>query len=117
MSATIDWDDPTRNMYGCTPCPMCRKDFRFGTRRNGANIVACDDCGFTEPIACCQRCGAISSDTHTQECDEAECVDERDRAHNVCDRCGMLSDCWHSDECDEWAARDDAARGHVGGEE
>jgi uncharacterized Zn ribbon protein len=38
----------TTNMYGCTPCPQCKSEYRWPTQQR---TVVCDECGFVEPIA------------------------------------------------------------------
>jgi Zn-finger nucleic acid-binding protein len=37
-------EQPGANLYGCTPCPQCRRSYRFPMRRLGALVVQCDDC-------------------------------------------------------------------------
>jgi len=36
-------EDPTRNMYGCFPCPKCESVYRYGTQDG---LIVCDDCGY-----------------------------------------------------------------------
>lgn len=46
-SSVVDDDSPTANMYGCEPCPKCKKRYRYRAN-DEPNIIQCDDCGFKE---------------------------------------------------------------------
>lgn len=46
----------TRNMYGCTPCPKCKREYRFvvtkgaaASAHDGPFEIVCDDCEHREP--------------------------------------------------------------------
>lgn len=45
-SDVIDVADPTRNMYGCAPCPECGDNHRFA--RQSDLVIVCDECGYEE---------------------------------------------------------------------
>jgi ssDNA-binding Zn-finger/Zn-ribbon topoisomerase 1 len=46
-SNIVDDNSSTANMYGCEPCPKCRKRYRYRAN-DKPNLILCDDCGFTE---------------------------------------------------------------------
>lgn len=48
-SGFVDFDDGTRSMYGCLPCPACADDHRASYVRGGKRTVECDECGYVEP--------------------------------------------------------------------
>jgi predicted RNA-binding Zn-ribbon protein involved in translation (DUF1610 family) len=75
MSGTVSWaEGEGRNMYGCLPCPKCGSEFRAAYKSGrSAGMVACDDCGFSEPatwpesdpsepLLPCSRCGSYCDD-------------------------------------------------------
>jgi len=44
--AVVDCRDPTANMYGCQPCPVCASTYR--AQFAGSGLVECDDCGYRQ---------------------------------------------------------------------
>lgn len=48
-TSLVDWNDPTRNLYGCAPCPNCHADHRYATGRGESAVAVCDECGHREP--------------------------------------------------------------------
>lgn len=51
----LDLYDPKNNMYGCSPCPKCKSEYRWpasktDSDRRIAGRVVCDDCGFIDDL-------------------------------------------------------------------
>lgn len=52
----VNVNDPKANMYGCLPCPKCKKPYRYVHKRTPWHGVPpdheydiiCDNCGYTE---------------------------------------------------------------------
>lgn len=46
MSARINMESPTANMFGLEPCPKCGSRYRWPMK--SPEVVQCDDCGLQE---------------------------------------------------------------------
>ena len=49
-SNIIKHNHPNANMYGCQPCPVCRRRSRVSYKKKGEErrSIECDDCGHKE---------------------------------------------------------------------
>ena len=47
-SGVVDFEDGSKNMYGCSPCPRCGSVYRCAFQKT--MTVDCDDCEFVEPV-------------------------------------------------------------------
>lgn len=48
-SGIINLNSPTANMYGCEPCPRCKREYRCNFA-DSPNHITCDDCNYMELI-------------------------------------------------------------------